>query len=154
MIYLQIAANGLVLGGLYACIAAGFSLVWGVLNVINILHGSFVVLGAYLAFFAYAALGIHPYLFAPIAGVVLFVLGYAIQFSIVNRVVEAPVLITMTTTFGLTLLLDNIMLVAFKADFRRINLVPPLGIIDLSDSIPGLDVIVPVDRLASRLFGL
>ena len=50
MIYLQILANGLVLGGLYACIAVGFSLVWGVLNVINILHGTFIVLGSYVAF--------------------------------------------------------------------------------------------------------
>ena len=46
MFYLQILVNGLVLGGLYACIAVGFSLVWGVLNVINILHGSFIVLGS------------------------------------------------------------------------------------------------------------
>ena len=55
MIYLQIAANGLVLGGLYACIAVGFSLVWGVLNVINILHGTFIVLGSYIAYFAYVS---------------------------------------------------------------------------------------------------
>ena len=61
MIYLQIAANGLVLGGLYACIAVGFSLVWGVLNVINILHGTFIVLGSYVAYFAYMHLGIHPF---------------------------------------------------------------------------------------------
>jgi branched-subunit amino acid ABC-type transport system permease component len=60
MIYLQIAANGLVLGGLYACIAVGFSLVWGVLNVINILHGTFIVLGSYVAYFTYVHLGIHP----------------------------------------------------------------------------------------------
>src|SRR5947209_13962625 len=99
MIHLQIAANGLVLGGLYACIAVGFSLVWGVLNVINILHGSFIVLGAYLAFFAYTQLGVHPYLFAPIAALVLFMLGYAVQLTIINRVIEAPVLVTMTTTF-------------------------------------------------------
>ena len=62
MIYLQIAANGLVLGGLYACIAVGFSLVWGVLNVINILHGTFIVLGSYVAFFGYVHLGIHPFI--------------------------------------------------------------------------------------------
>jgi branched-subunit amino acid ABC-type transport system permease component len=59
MIYLQIAANGLVLGGLYACIAVGFSLVWGVLNVINILHGTFIVLGSYVAYFAHAHAGIQ-----------------------------------------------------------------------------------------------
>src|ERR1700690_3187885 len=136
MLYAQILINGLLLGGLYACIAVGFSLVWGVLNVINILHGSFVVLGAYLAFYAYTVLGIHPFLFAPIAAVALFGLGYFVQFVVVNRVVQAPVLITLTTTFGLTLLLDNIMLVAFKADFRKINLGPRLGTVDLSNTIP------------------
>ena len=68
MIYLQVLANGVMLGGLYACIAVGFSLVWGVLNVINLLHGSFIVLGAYVAFFAYKLVGLHPFLSAPLAG--------------------------------------------------------------------------------------
>jgi branched-chain amino acid transport system permease protein len=154
MLYLQVLVNGLLLGGLYACIAVGFSLVWGVLNVINMMHGSFVVLGAYLAFFAYTLLGIHPYGFAPVAALILFVIGYAVQRAVVNRVIEAPVLVTMTATFGLTLLLDNLMLVAFKADFRKVNLNPPLGTIDLSSIVPGLDVIVPVDRLASMTFAL
>ncbi len=154
MFYLQVLVNGLLLGGLYACIAAGFSLVWGVLNVINMLHGSFVVLGAYLAFFAYTGLGIHPYAFAPLGALVLFAGGYVIQRTIINRVIDAPVLVTMTATFGLTLLLDNIMLVAFKADFRKVNLQPPLGVLDLSKIIPGFDVIVPVDRLASMAFAL
>ncbi len=154
MLYLQVLINGLLLGGLYSCIAAGFSLVWGVLNVINMLHGSFVVLGAYLAYFAYTLLGLHPYAFAPVVALALFILGYLIQRVIVNRVIEAPVLVTLTTTFGLTLLLDNIMLVAFKADFRKVNLQPPLGILELSDWIPGLNVVVPVDRLVSMLFAM
>ncbi len=154
MLYVQILVNGILLGGLYACIAAGFSLVWGVLNVINVLHGSFIVLGAYLAFFAYALIGVHPYLFAPFAAILLFILGYILQLTVINRVIEAPVLVTMTTTFGLTLLLDNLMLVGFKADFRKVSLNPPLGIIDLSDTFPALDIIVPVDRLASMLFAL
>jgi branched-chain amino acid transport system permease protein len=50
----QILINGIILGALYACIAVGFSLVWGVLNVINMLHGSFIILGGYIAFFAWA----------------------------------------------------------------------------------------------------
>ena len=56
MIDLQVILNGVVLGGLYACVAVGFSLVWGVLNVINLLHGSLIVLGAYLAYLAFTAL--------------------------------------------------------------------------------------------------
>jgi branched-chain amino acid transport system permease protein len=93
MIYLQILANGLVLGGLYACIAVGFSLVWGVLNVINILHGTFIVLGSYVAFFAYQYFGIHPFLSVGLAGALLYVVGYAVQKTMVNRVIAAPVLI-------------------------------------------------------------
>ena len=127
MIYLQIAANGLVLGGLYACIAVGFSLVWGVLNVINILHGSFIVLGSYVAYFAYVHLGIHPFISIVIAGAVLYALGYVLQAGIINRVVAAPVLITLTLTFGLDLILNNAMLVAFTADYQAVNLANPLG---------------------------
>ena len=131
MIYLQIAANGLVLGGLYACIAVGFSLVWGVLNVINILHGSFIVLGSYVAYFAYVHLGIHPFISIVIAGGVLYALGYLVQAGIINRVVTAPVLITLTLTFGLDLILNNAMLVAFTADYRGITLAHPLGSLEI-----------------------
>lgn len=152
MLYLQVLINGVLLGGLYACIAVGFSLVWGVLNVINMLHGSFVVLGAYLAFYAYGLVGVHPYLFAPVGAAILFVLGYIIQRVVVNRVIDAPVLVTLTATFGLTLLLDNIMLVAFKADFRKVSLQHPLGILDLSNLSPGLNVVIPIERLVSMLF--
>jgi len=53
VLYVQVLVNGLVLGGLYSCIAVGFSLVWAYFNVINILHGSLIILGSYAAFFAY-----------------------------------------------------------------------------------------------------
>ena len=118
MIYLQVLANGLVLGGLYAAIAVGFSLVWGVLNVINLLHGSFIILGAYVAFFAHAFYGVHPFLSAPLAGLLLFAIGYSLQGAVINRVIRAPVLMTLTLTFGLDLLLNNAMLLLFKADLE------------------------------------
>src|SRR5215208_3824820 len=148
MIYLQIAANGLVLGGLYACIAVGFSLVWGVLNVINILHGSFIVLGSYVAFFAYVHLGIHPFISIVIAGAVLYALGYVLQAGIINRVVTAPVLITLTLTFGLDLVLNNAMLVAFTADYRSLNLARPLGSVEIGP------VFLPGDRIAVMALAL
>ncbi len=148
MVYLQIAANGLVLGGLYACIAVGFSLVWGVLNVINILHGSFIVLGSYVAFFAYVHLGIHPFASVVIAGAVLFVLGYVLQAGIINRVVLAPVLITLTLTFGLDLILNNAMLLAFSADYQAVNLASPLGVLRIGP------VFLPGDRVAVMVLAL
>ena len=148
MIHLQIAANGLVLGGLYACIAVGFSLVWGVLNVINILHGSFIVLGSYVAYFAYVHLGIHPFVSIVIAGAVLYGLGYVLQAGIINRVVTAPVLITLTLTFGLDLILNNAMLVAFTADYQAVNLANPLGTLKIGP------VYLPGDRVAAMVLAL
>ena len=148
MIYLQIAANGLVLGGLYACIAVGFSLVWGVLNVINIMHGSFIVLGSYVAYFGYVHFGIHPFVSIVIAGAVLYSLGYVLQAGIINRVISAPVLITLTLTFGLDLILNNAMLVAFTADYQAINLAHPLGTLQIGP------VFLPGDRVAAMVLAL
>jgi branched-chain amino acid transport system permease protein len=148
VLYFQVLLNGLALGGLYACIAAGFSLVWGVLNVINILHGSLIVLGAYLAFFAHQRFGIDPFLFAPVAGLALFALAYPLQKYVVNRVMGRPVLITLTLTFGLNLFLDNAMLKFFSADFRKITLESPWGLLDLGG------VLVPTDRLLATATGL
>ncbi|MFZ0809328.1 MAG: branched-chain amino acid ABC transporter permease [Bradyrhizobium sp.] len=148
MLWVQVLVNGLALGGLYACIAAGFSLIWGVLNIINILHGSLIVLGGYLAFFAHQYFGINPFLFAPIAGAITFVFGYALQRTMINPVMGRPVLITLVLTFGLNLFLDNAMLAAFSADYRKVNLQPPLGIIELGN------IIVPIDRIYATAVGL
>ncbi|MBI2491127.1 MAG: branched-chain amino acid ABC transporter permease [Candidatus Rokubacteria bacterium] len=148
MLVLQVLANGLVLGGLYACIAVGFSLVWGVLNVINILHGSFIVLGSYVAYYAYTAWGIHPFVAVPLAGAVLFLLAYALQAGVINPVMASPVLTTLILTFGLDLLLNNAMLVLFKADYRKVNLANPLGVLDLGG------IVMPLDRVAAMALAL
>lgn len=148
MLLLQVLVNGLVLGGLYACIAAGFSLVWGVLNVINILHGSFIVIGSYAAYFAYVHLGIHPFLSVPIAGGLLFIIAYSFQSGIINKVVAAPVLTTLTLTFGLDLFVNNLLIIAFKADYRKVTLANPLGVLDFGG------ITVPLDRLAAMVLAL
>lgn len=144
----QVLANGIVLGCLYACIAAGFSLVWGVLNVINLMHGTFIVLGSYLAWGAYNALGLSPWFSLALAAPVFFVFGYLIQIGVLNRVIAAPVLVTLTLTFGLDLMLNNAMILAFKADYRQLLLVPPLG------TVAWGSVVVPVDRLIAMGFAL
>ena len=136
------------LGGLYACIAAGFSLVWGVLNVINILHGSFIVLGGYLAYYAYVHAGIHPFASILIAAPLFFALGYFLQRGLINRMIAAPVLLTLTLTFGLDLMLSNGMLAAFTADFKKITLDPPLGVVFLGP------VVMPVDRLLAMVLAI
>ena len=144
----QLLVNALVLGCLYACIAIGFSLVWGVLNVINLIHGSFIVLGAYLAWGLYQALAIPPWYALVVAAPLFFILGYLVQRLLLNRVISAPVLVTLTLTFGLDLILNNAMIYYFKADYRKLSLSPPMGSVSLSG------VVVPVDRLIATLAAL
>jgi branched-chain amino acid transport system permease protein len=143
---LQILLNGIVLGTLYACIAIGFSLVWGVLNVINMLHGSFIILGGYLTYFAWQHLGIHPILALPFVAALLFALGYVLQYVFINKVVSAPVLTTLTLTFGLDMILYNVMTVFFTATPRRVTL--DFGSVDI------LGVVMPVDRLIGMALAL
>jgi branched-chain amino acid transport system permease protein len=144
----QILVNALVLGSLYACIAIGFSLVWGVLNVINLIHGSFIVLGAYLAFGLYQTLHLSPWYAIVVAAPLFFALGYVVQRLILNRVITAPVLVTLTLTFGLDLILNNAMLYFFTADYRKLTLAPPLGSVSLAGAV------VPVDRLIATATAL
>jgi branched-chain amino acid transport system permease protein len=146
MAYLQTLVNGIVLGALYACLAVGFSLVWGVLNIVNMLHGSLIVLGGYLTFFAWHSYGISPLLALPAVGLLLFVLGYATQFLVINRVISAPVLTTLTLTFGLDLILYNFMTVYYTATPRRVTL--DLGVVEIGS------IVMPVDRLLGTVLAL
>lgn len=148
MLAAQILINALVLGCLYACIAIGFSLVWGVLNVINLIHGSFIVLGAYLAWGLYNSLHLSPWYALIVAAPLFFAFGYLIQRIILNRVITAPVLVTLTLTFGLDLILNNAMIYVFKADYRKLMLTPPMG------SVSIFGVVVPVDRLVATAAAL
>src|SRR6266851_7801411 len=151
MAFLQILVNGIVLGALYAFLAVGFSLVWGVLNVINMLHGSLIILGGYLTFFSWHSFGINPLVSLPGVALVLYAAGYLIQLLIINPIVTQPVLTTLTLTFGLDLILYNFMTVYYTATPRRVTL--DLGVIDIGS------IVMPVDRLlgmalAVRLTGL
>jgi branched-chain amino acid transport system permease protein len=146
MIDTQVLVNGILLGGLYACVAIGFSLVWGILNIINMLHGTLIVFGAYLAQLAFLRTGLNPFLGAPIVGSLMFLLGYGLQRFVINRVMARPVLFTLVLTFGLELLLYNAMVVGFTATPQRVLL--NMGRIVLGD------VVVPLDRLAAFVFAL
>ncbi len=146
MVYLQVLVNGLTLGALYACLAVGFSLVWGVLNVINMLHGSLIILGGYLTYFAWLHWKLHPLAALLPVAMLLFALGWGVQASMINRLVRQPVLTTLTVTFGLDLILYNAMNVAFEATPRRVTL-------DLGTLAAG-PVVVAWDRLVAFALAL
>jgi branched-chain amino acid transport system permease protein len=120
-IALQNAINGLLIGGTYATIAVGFSLVWGILNVINIAHGALVMLGAYVTYWLFTLYHIDPLLSLPLTGALLFALGYPLQRIVINQVVRASFFITFLLTFGLELLITNLALAAWTADIRSVT---------------------------------
>jgi branched-chain amino acid transport system permease protein len=118
---IQTLADGLVLGGIYALAAVGFSLIFGVLHVINLSHGILVLLGAYTALILSTTLGIDPLLTMPLVMAVLFVVGYAYQRLLVQRAVDRSPLGSMLLTFGVALMLQNTMIWVFSPDMRSIT---------------------------------
>jgi branched-chain amino acid transport system permease protein len=116
---LQHLLNGLLQGGLLALVGLGFSLVWGILNIINLAHAALIMLAAYMTYFLWSALGLDPFLSLPLTMVTLFGAGFLLQKYVINLVMRASVLTTFLLTFGFEALLVNLALRAFSADTRQ-----------------------------------
>ena len=119
----QALVNGIALGGMYALLVLGFSVIWGVMGVINFAHGEFVMLGAYLAWIGGRLWGADPFVSAPAVLVLMAAFGWAVQRLLVNRVIDQPHLVSLLVMFGLAIILQNAMKLAFTADFRRTSTV-------------------------------
>ena len=115
----QALVNGIALGGMYAVLVLGFSVIWGVMGVINFAHGEFVMVGAYLAWLANDLWGVDPFLSVPAVFAVMMVFGYGVQRVLVDRVIDRPHLVSLLVMFGLAIILQNAMKLIFSADFRR-----------------------------------
>jgi branched-chain amino acid transport system permease protein len=117
----QILVNGILLGGLYALMALGLVLVWGVLNIVNLAHGALIMLGAYACYYLFTGFGLDPFGALPIAMAMLFCLGYVIQRYVLNFVIRAPMFNTLLITFGLEVVITFLAQMIFSADFRTVN---------------------------------
>jgi branched-chain amino acid transport system permease protein len=113
--------NGLLLGGLYAITALGFSMIFGFMGLMNVVHGELLVLGAYLCFFISRALGIDPFLATLIVAVVLFALGYLLQRSVFNPVMDRGVEPALLSAFGLSIIAQSLFLFFWTTNSRSIN---------------------------------
>jgi branched-chain amino acid transport system permease protein len=118
--FLQATVLGLLQGGLYGLVGVGFSLVWGVTNVVNVAHGAFVVVGAYIAWELQATFGVDPLLGLVVSAGCLFAAGYALQRGLVNLVVNAPIWMTLLLTFGLELAIVNGLVYGLSGNLRSI----------------------------------
>jgi len=117
----QDLVNGILAGGILALVALGFSLVWGIMNIINLAHGAYVMLGAYLTFQLYQSFHVDPFLSLPVSFAALYALGYLVQRYVINWVARAPILATFLLTFGLSLLFVNIALIIWTGDTRGVT---------------------------------
>lgn len=121
MTVLNAVIQGIMLGGFYALLATGLSLIFGVMRIINLAHGSLAVLGAFLAWWVVDKTGISPFLALIPALVVMFGVGYALQLGMLERSLRSGPLIPLLTTFGLAVVVDNALLGVFTPDVRSLG---------------------------------
>src|SRR5438067_11471227 len=116
-ILVQVIVGGLLLGAVYALFSSGLTLVWGMMNYVNLAHGDFVMLGMYVAYVVYTLMGAGPILGAPLATLVLATLGVVVYFVLIRDIMKGPMLAQILGTFGLALLLRYSVFWWFGANF-------------------------------------
>jgi len=143
LFFLQSLVNGLLLGGIYASCSAGFSLAFGVMGVVNLSHGDFVMLGAFLTYWLFILGGIDPFFTLPVTLVALFLLGFFLQRVVINRLAGAPPVMSYLLTFGVHLVLANLALRVWTADYRTVQ--PSYSGLNLNI----FGIVLPYSRLAT-----
>lgn len=121
MIWIDTVVQGVLLGGLYALFAAGLSLMFGIMRLVNLAHGDLIVFAAYLILIIVTMTGLSPFVAVLLAAPVMFALGWALQKYVLNRTLGKDILPPLLVTFGLSIVLQNALLEGFSADSRRIS---------------------------------
>jgi branched-chain amino acid transport system permease protein len=117
----QVVISGLLAGALYAMVALGLGLIFGVMRVLNVAHGPLLMLGAYTTFWLFHWFGLNPYLSLLVSMPVLFLVGVILQSLLVRRVVDAPELSSLLLMFGVGIALVNVTQLAFTSDLRSVE---------------------------------
>ncbi len=121
MFWINTIIQGVLIGGLYALFAAGLSLMFGVMRIINIAHGDFIVMSAYLAVAVVGLLGVNPFLALIFVVPIMFGVGYALQRGLLNFTLGSDILRPLLVTFGLSVIIQNVLLEIFSADSQRLQ---------------------------------
>lgn len=135
VITLDLVLNGLLVGSIFALAAYGMALVWGVMKIINIAQGEFVMLGGYVAIIL-AGYGLHPLAGVPAAAIVLYLLGWGLYRSVIYRIVDRDLFISILATFGISIVLQQLMNTVFGGDVRVAD--AKLGTLLLMDGMVAL----------------
>jgi branched-chain amino acid transport system permease protein len=120
-ILLPAILNGLTTGAVYALVALGLTLIYGVLHIINFAHGSLLMLALYGVFFLNSLFGIDPYVALPIVAPALFAIGYGLQRFVIGRASHGKDENILLVTLGLSVIIENLALYLWKADTRTID---------------------------------
>jgi branched-chain amino acid transport system permease protein len=121
MDWVNAVVQGVLLGGLYALLATGLSLVFGVMRLVNLAHGDLSILAAYLALVVVSATGLNPFLAIPVVVPLMMLGGYLLQRLLLNRTVDRGPLQPLLITFGLSVIIQNVLLDVFSADSRGLD---------------------------------
>lgn len=117
----DILVQGALVGGLYALFAAGLSLVFGVMRLVNIAHGDFIVLAAYVAMMIVTLTGLHPFLALILVIPLMAALGYLLQRFVLQRTLGPDILPPILVTFGIAVIIQNVLLALFSTDSKRLS---------------------------------
>ncbi len=131
LLIVQLLVDGLLVGTIFALAAYGMALVWGVMSIINISQGEFVILGGFITY-ALTKIGIHPLLGLPIAAFALFLLGVVLYRLVIYRIVVKDLFISILATFGISIVMQQFMNQVFGADIQ--NAEPGLGTLLMADN--------------------
>jgi branched-chain amino acid transport system permease protein len=141
-ILLQTLASGVLIGLIYALVAVGLTLIFGVMEIVNFSHGEFLMLGMYGAFWMFALYALDPIWTLPISAIGLFFIGAGIYRLVIKRIIGAPPLAQVFTTFGLMILLRGIAQFLWKPDYRMIDKSSVTGHVTLLGVQVGLPQVV------------
>lgn len=143
MYFLQVLINGILLGGIYAVIGLGMSLILGIVKLTNLAHGEFVVLGAYLTAIISVGLGIDPLIAMLAAAPMMFFFGYTIQRLLVNKAMKRGTEPALLVTFGMSVILKDWMLYRFSPDAQHVEAAYSKETINIGEiGIPLLNIIL------------
>jgi branched-chain amino acid transport system permease protein len=117
--WFNVILQGVLIGGLYAMFAAGLSLIFGVMRLVNIAHGDLIVLAAYVALMVTQTFGLDPLTSLLLVVPIMAIIGYALQRGLLNRTLGEDLLPPLLVTFGLSIIIQNGLLELFTADSRK-----------------------------------
>jgi len=115
---IQTIINGVLIGGIYAAMMLGFSVIWGVMGVINLAHGDFLMVGAYITWVLNKSYGWEPFLGLLVVMPVMYLFGFVLQKLLINRVIEKPILISLLVTYGLGIAMASTVKLIYTANPR------------------------------------